>query len=164
MTSNRWNWFATSFKPNASSYQQIQSIMTTASGLKKKESLIFGFLGLGLQSISVSAVLAGKARGGNALGLEAINQTWFVLDTGHWLASADDEAHNATHIIHARIENVTITDGNYLPYEFMNDASYGQEVIKHYGTANVQKLKEIQKKYDLELFFERLVFGGFELP
>ena len=138
--------------------------MTTAPELKEIQSLTSGSLALGLQPISASAVLAGKARGGNTLGLESVNQTWFVLDTGHWFASVDEEAHNATRGIHARIENVTSTDGNYLPYQFMNDASYDQEVIGHYGAANVQKPKDVQKKYDPELVFQKLVSGGFKLP
>ena len=164
LTSNRWDWFATSFKPNATSYKQIESILTKAPELKQIESLTTGSLALGLQPISASAVLAGKARGGNALGLDSVNQTWFVLDTGHWFADDDEEAHNATREIHARIETVTHTDGNYLPYQFMNDASYDQEVIEHYGAANIQKLKEIQQEYDPELVFQKLVSGGFKLP
>ncbi|CAD6593166.1 MAG: hypothetical protein ASARMPRED_007094 [Alectoria sarmentosa] len=160
----RWDWFATSFQPNATSYKQIESIVTTAPELKEIESLTTGSLALGLQPISISAVLAGKARGGNALGLEGVNQTWFVLDTGHWFADDDEQAHDATRGIHAMIENVTNTDGNYVPYQFMGDASYDQDVIGHYGAVNVQKLKRIQEKYDPELVFQKLVSGGFKLP
>ncbi|MCJ1231631.1 hypothetical protein MMC12_008310, partial [Toensbergia leucococca] len=128
------------------------------------ESLNSGSLALGLQPISKSVVLAGEARGGNALGLECVNQTWFVLDTGHWFPEDDEAAHIATRGIHARIENATQSDGNYLPYQFMNDASYDQDVIAHYGAANVQRLRAVQRMYDPKLVFQRLVSGGFKLP
>ena len=164
LTSSRWDWFATSFKPSASSYQQIESILTTAPELNELESLTSGSLALGLQPISASAVLAGKARGGNPLGLETVNQTWFVLDTGHWFADGDETAHNATRDMHAKIEDVTHADGSYLPYQFMNDASYDQDVIGHYSAANVQKLRDVQRKYDPDLVFQKLVSGGFKLP
>ena len=92
-----------------------------------------------------------------------------MLDTGHWFGAAggdddDETAHNATRGMHAKIEDVTKADGSYLPYEFMNDASYDQDVIGHYGAANVQRLKEVQRRYDPELVFQKLVPGGFKLP
>lgn len=87
-----------------------------------------------------------------------------MLDTGHYSASADEDAHDATRGMHARIENVTHADGTYLPYQFMNDASYDQEVIAHYGAASVEKLREVQRMYDPGLVFQKLVAGGFKLP
>jgi len=159
----RWDWFATSFKPNASLYAQIEKIVTTAPELKTIASVTAGSMALGLQPNSASLVHAGLARGGNALGLQPINQTWFVLDTGHWFSDGDDAAHDATRAIHAKIEDVTRSDGNYLPYQFMNDASYDQDVIAHYGAANVQKLKAVQRRYDPDLVFQKLVPGGFKL-
>ena len=121
-------------------------------------------MALGLQPNSASMVFAGNARGGNALGLQAVNQTWFVLDTGHEFSSDDESAHEVTREILARIENVSKSEGNYLPYLFMNDASYDQDVIGHYGTANVKRLKSVQRVYDPELVFQKLVPGGFKLP
>ena len=138
--------------------------MVTAPELQQIKSLNAGSLALGLQPISASVVLAGNARGGNALGLQSVDQTWFVLDTGHWLPEGDQEAHNATRGIHARIENLTKENGNYLPYQFMNDASYDQPVIAHYGEASVEKLRKVQRLYDPNLVFQRLVTGGFKLP
>ncbi|KAL8654751.1 MAG: hypothetical protein Q9226_003315 [Calogaya cf. arnoldii] len=160
----RFDWFATSFKPDASLYSQIEKLTTTAPELGSISSLTAGSLALGLQPISSSVVAAGRARGGNALNLEAIDQTWFVLDIAYWFPEHGQAAHDSTRRLHTKIENITKDSGKYLPYQFMNDASYDQEVIRHYGEVNVQRLRSVQKKYDAELVFQKLVPGGFKLP
>ena len=137
--------------------------MTTAPELKEIGSLTSGTMALGLQPISSSLVRAGKARGGNALGLESVNQTWFVLDTGWWDKDGDETAHNATRAINKRIEDAARSSGKDVPYLFMNDASWDQDVIGHYGAESVQKLQEVQRKYDPEHVFQKLAFGGFKL-
>ena len=160
----RWDWHATSFRPDAALYQQIANITMMAPQLKQIESLNSGSLALGLQPISSSAVQAGYARGSNSLGLEAVNQTWFVLDVGWNDASGDMMAHNATAAIKLQVEAASKQRGKYVEYVFMNDASYSQDVVGHYGAANVQKLQAVQKKYDPALVFDRLVPGGFKVP
>ena len=102
--------------------------------------------------------------GGNALGLQNVNQTWFVLDVGWWHPSDDDVVHNATRAIHDRIRQEAKSEGKLLEYIFMNDASYDQDVIKHYGAKNVKQLREVQRKYDPKRVFQNLVSGGFKLP
>ncbi|KAI9784387.1 MAG: hypothetical protein M1816_000858 [Peltula sp. TS41687] len=161
---SRWDWFATSFKPDASLYKEVETIVTTAPELEEIKSLTSGSMVLGMQPISSSLVDAGNARGGNALGLECINQTWFVLDAGWSFSNGDETAHNATRAIHDRIEDAGKSDGNYVPYIFMNDASWDQEVIGHYGAENVRRLWEVQRKYDPECVFQELASGGFKLP
>lgn len=160
----RWDWFATSFKPSASLYDEARAIVTTAPELEEIKSLTSGTMVLGLQPISSSLVRAGDARGGNALGLDCVNQTWFVLDSGWSFSHGDQTAHNATGAITDRIENAARTDGNYVPYIFMNDASWDQDVMGHYGAENVRKLREVQRKYDPNRVFQKLVLGGFKLP
>jgi hypothetical protein len=160
----RFDWFATSFTPNASLYQEIASIASTAPELQAIKSLTSGSLALGVQPISASAVLAGHARGTNALGLEAVNQTWLVLDVGHWFRDGDEKAHDAARSIHSRIEDAARGNGNYLRYRFMNDASYDQRVIAHYGEESVEKLGVVRTRYDADSVFQRLVRGGFKLP
>ncbi|MCJ1383197.1 hypothetical protein MMC17_006310 [Xylographa soralifera] len=160
----RWDWHATSFLPDAELYQEIANITTTAPELKQIESLTSGTLTLGVQPISASVAQAGMARGGNALGLEAVNQNWFVLDVGWNDPSGDKIAHDATASIKAKIEAASIERGKYIEYIFMNDASYSQDVIGHYGWANVERLRAVQKKYDPDLVFDKLVNGGFKVP
>ena len=117
--------------------------MTSPQNLEEIGMLLSGSLAIGVQPISSSVVHAGVARGGNPLGLKAINQTWFVLDTGWDNASGDIDAHNATRNIHDQIEVASKAEGRYLDYTFMNDASWSQDVFRHYGTANVQRLRDI---------------------
>lgn len=121
-------------------------------------------MALGLQPISSSLVRAGNARGGSPLGLDNVNQTWFVLDSGWSFPNSDATVHNATRAMKDRIESEAKTEGTYVPYIFMNDASWDQDVIGHYGAESVRRLKEVQRKYDPELVFQNLVSGGFKLP
>lgn len=63
-----------------------------------------------------------------------------------------------------QVEESSKSNGLYLDYLFMNDASKDQEVIAHYGDENVQKLKIIAAKYDPMRVFQTLESGGFKLP
>ena len=164
LTSCRIDWFTTTFKPTVSLFSQIDHILKTAPELQALKALTAGALALAIQPISASVSRAGAHRGGNALGLQASDQTWFTLDTAYWSSTDDEAAHNATRGILARIESATRADGNYLPYQFMNDASYDQNVIEHYGAGNVRRLKTVQRNYDPDLVFRKLVPGGFKLP
>ena len=138
--------------------------MMAAPELADIAKLTSGTIALGFQPISSGVVRAGYARGGNALGLESVDQTWFFLDTGWHFADGDTTAHNATRAINDRIETASRAAGFYLPYIFMNDASWDQNVIAHYGMKSVQRLREVQRKYDPEKVFQKLVSGGFKLP
>ena len=160
----RWDWHATSFEPDSDLYAEIANITLTAPELKKIASLTSGSLALGLQPITTNAVLAGQARGGNALGLKPINQTWFVLDVGWNDPSGDEIAHNATASMRAKVEQASKNANKYIEYIFMNDASYSQDVIAHYGADNVEKMRAVQRKYDPASVFNRLVSGGFKVP
>ncbi|KAI4195361.1 MAG: hypothetical protein LQ350_007230 [Teloschistes chrysophthalmus] len=160
----RVDWLTTTFKPGSSAYTQIASIMGAAPELQSISSVESGSFALAHQPIDASAIHAGNQRGGNALGLQAERQTWFAFDTAHWRADNDKAVHSATQKLHAKVESITKKDGSYLPYLFMNDASYDQDVIGHYGAANVQRLKAVQARYDPDLVFQKLVPGGFKLP
>ncbi|OTA98692.1 hypothetical protein M426DRAFT_69295 [Hypoxylon sp. CI-4A] len=160
----RADWRATSFEPDQSLYSTIESIITQSPELKQIESVTSGSLAFGLQPISTSLVEAGRKRGGNALGLQSVNQTWWVLDSLWWSPDDDQSVHDATRTMIDGIETDAKNRGKYLEYQFMNDASWDQPVIAHYGEENVQKLKEVQARYDPDLVFQRLVPGGFKLP
>ena len=160
---NRWDWFSTSFTPDVRLYSDIVSILTTSPELATMKSLTSGTLALGLQPISTNLVNAGKTRGGNALGLSSVNQTWFVLDSGWWNPSDDVTVHNSTRTLINKVEQSSRRRGKYVEYIFANDASWDQDVIGHYGAGNVKKMKDVQRKYDPDLVFQKLVPGGFKL-
>lgn len=86
-----------------------------------------------------------------------------MLDIG-WEKSTDDaKAHNLTRSLKNRIEKASVDAGQYVEYIFMNDASWDQEVIAHYGDESVERLKAVRDKYDPGEIFQRLVKGGFKL-
>ncbi|CAG8898819.1 unnamed protein product [Penicillium egyptiacum] len=161
-----WDWHATSFMPNSAFSDKLSTMMTNASEVSTISSLNTGTLVLGLQPISTSLIEAGQARGSNSsntLGLTPRNQTWLVLDVGWHFQSDDNAAHAAGGALNDRIERASVKSGNYVDYVFVNDASWDQDVIKHYGPCNVARLKRVREAYDPSAVFQRLVPGGFKL-
>ncbi|KAL9075850.1 MAG: hypothetical protein Q9157_003840 [Trypethelium eluteriae] len=157
----RVDWRSKSFEPDDALYKSLNSIMTGSAFLQEITDVTNGTVALGLQPISASVIEAGFARGGNALGLSAINQTWYVIDSGWWDEEYDEMVHFATRDLVNQIGNQSNTPDSFI---FMNDASYDQDVIGHYGKENVAKLTEVQAKYDPDQIFQKLVPGGFKLP
>ncbi|RYC59539.1 hypothetical protein CHU98_g6678 [Xylaria longipes] len=160
----RLNWYATSFKTDATLFKTVEKIVTTSPELDTIRNLTAGSIAVGWQPISTSAIAAGHARGGNALGLENANQTWLAIDVGWWHASDDAAANEATASLIARVEDAAKSSGQYVDYIFMNDAAVAQNVIGHYGAGNVARLRAVQRRYDPRNIFQKLVPGGFKLP
>ncbi|AEO70942.1 uncharacterized protein THITE_122381 [Thermothielavioides terrestris NRRL 8126] len=162
----RWTWYDTSFRPNASLYAEISALLApSAPEVSAVAGAASGSLIMAVQPISASAVLAGRARrGGNALGLEAVEQTWWSVSAG-W-ASADDDGvvDGAVHALRDKIDALAARSGTRLDYLFMNDANARQEVIASYGPENVRRLWEVARRYDPHGVFQRLVPGGQKLP
>jgi hypothetical protein len=144
-------------------YEKIWSIISTAPETAQLKALSAGTLVLGIQPISSNLVQAGIDRGENVLGLDKINQTWLVLDIGWWKEEDDAVAHNATRSLLNKIEQATKAEDTYMRYIFMNDASWDQPVIDHYGTNNVRRMRQVRSKYDPKSVFYNLVPGGFKL-
>ncbi|TGJ87169.1 hypothetical protein E0Z10_g1588 [Xylaria hypoxylon] len=161
----RLNWYATSFKTDATLFKAVEKIVTgTSPELDAIRNLTAGSIAVGWQPISTSAITAGHARGGNTLGLENTNQTWFVIDVGWWDAEDDAVANEAAASLVAKVEDAAKSSGQYVDYIFMNDAAVTQDVIGHYGNGNVAKLRAVQRRYDPREVFQKLVPGGFKLP
>ncbi|KAI1657067.1 FAD-binding domain-containing protein [Daldinia decipiens] len=160
----RIDWFTTTLTPNKELYDKIGSIVTTSKALDKIRSATAGSTSFSIQPISSSVIEAGNAKGGNALGLTAVNQTWFKVDSG-WLWPDEDEiVHSGSTQLIGEVQAAAKESGNSLRYIFMNDASWDQKVIDHYGTNNVRKFRRIQREYDPDLVFQRLVPGGYKIP
>ncbi|KAI4218277.1 MAG: hypothetical protein L6R36_009037, partial [Xanthoria steineri] len=160
----RWDWFSTTFRPTASLYQKIGDIVTKAPELAAIQSTAGGSLAIGVQPITTNLIQAGNKHGGNSLGLPNINQTWFVLDAGWINADGDAMIHNATRALNNRIEDASRGEGVYEPYQFMNDASWDQDVISRYGVEGQRNMRRVQRKYDPDMVFQNLVSGGWKLP
>lgn len=117
------------------------------------------------QPVSAHLVEAGRAAGGgNALGLEAVAQSWFHLDL-LWGRAEDDAAVTAAAgAMHAEIEAAARARGGHLPYVFMNDANEGQDVLAGYGAESGRRMREVREHYDPHGVFERKMAGAFKLP
>jgi hypothetical protein len=163
LTTIRWDWHTTSFKPSRAIYEKINSIIDTAPEVTQLSKLTGGTLVLGFQPISASLVQAGLDRGGNVLGHDKVDQTWLVLDGGWFNEKDDKKAHELVAAIMKKIEKETKKANAYIRYQFMNDASWDQPVIDHYGTNNVRFLRQVRRKYDPSMVFKKLVTGGFKL-
>lgn len=136
----------------------------TSTAVDVMKSVPGGFMAATIQPISASVAERGKVRSeGNALGLEAVDQTWLAFSTA-WLWPEDDtKVHTIGDGILGEVNAAAEAGGNRLPFLFMNDASWNQDVIASYGEENVQRLRKVQKHYDPDLVFQRLVPRGFKL-
>ncbi|KAI1413420.1 putative FAD-binding oxidoreductase [Hypoxylon sp. FL1857] len=160
----RFDWHATSFKLEKSLYSEIGNIITTSPSVEAVKAVTAGLMVIILQPISSRSVEIGRAsNGGNALGLEAVNQTWLSTATGWWFPDDDQTVHNAGSSMVDQFVTTATNRGDHVPYLFMNDASWDQDVIGSYGEENNKRLREIQSRYDPSFVFQRLVPGGFKL-
>lgn len=139
-------------------------LIYSAPELEALSNKTLGTLNMGWQPIAASAAAQGYDKGGNSLGLEETPQVWMALNTG-WGDSADDEAvHAIPKAIMDRVEQLTGKSAAHIEYEFMNDASWDQEVLKNYGPENVARFQAVSKKYDPSGMFQNLVPGGWKIP
>lgn len=139
-------------------------MITSSPAASEFGGITGGTLVVAMQPISLSVVLAGNKRGGNALGLQPTNQTWVVIDAGWYLTEDEPKAHNLSMSLNNQMEEAALKAGQHLPYVFMNDASYDQAVIASYGAENVERMRDVQRIYDPDQVFQELVPGGFKLP
>ncbi|KAI0160007.1 putative FAD-binding oxidoreductase [Hypoxylon sp. FL1284] len=160
----RVNWFSASFETDKDLFGEVADIVSKGHELDQLTNLTAGSLAFGWQPISSSAILASEATGGNALGLEPVNQTWIVLDVGWWDAEDDEKAHDYATSMISRIDDASKSRDKYVDYIFMNDAAADQPVIESYGAENVAKLRNTAAKYDPAGVFQHLAAGGFKLP
>lgn len=143
-------------------YGTIAQVVLNSTSTAAIKSVVAGLVVLTFQPVSSRTVQIGQEKG-NTLGLSAVNQTWMAVNTGWWYADDDERVHAAARDLWSDIRDVTTAQGTSLPYLFMNDASWEQDVISGYGQSNVGKMKEIQAFYDPESVFQKLVPGGFKL-
>ncbi|KAH9887171.1 putative FAD-binding oxidoreductase [Xylariomycetidae sp. FL2044] len=160
----RVEWTTTTFQPSKEMYSSVKEIFANSALVDEMRGLTAGTGIFTLQGVTGNAVKQGNLRGGNALGLEPVPQTWFHTDIGWWFPEDDAKAHSTIRGLTEQVETASRERGLYLPYLFMNDASIDQQVIRHYGDQKVGRLNKVQRKYDPGRVFQRLVPGGFKLP
>jgi hypothetical protein len=139
-------------------YGTVADIISNSGALETMQALEGGFLSASVQPISSRA-----AGGHNPLSLQAVDQTWLAFSTAWQRPEDDTTAHGAGRTIVSEVERAAGADGGRLPYLFMNDASWDQDVISGYGDENIRKMKLVQERYDPTGVFQSLVPGGFKL-
>lgn len=77
--------------------------------------------------------------------------------------STDAAAHKALNSLGTHIQSSAEKSGKLLDYQFMNDASYTQNILDSYGAENTEALKKVAKKYDPKSVFQKLQNDGFLL-
>jgi hypothetical protein len=157
-----FNWLTTSFEMDQATYGTIAQVVLNSTSTAAIESVVARIVVLTFQPVSSRTVHIGQEKG-NTLGLSAVDQTWMAVNTGWWFADDDELVHAAARDLWSDIRDATTAQDTSLPYLFMNDASWEQDVISSYGQSNVGKMKEVQAFYDPESVFQKLVPGGFKL-
>ncbi|KAK6544881.1 hypothetical protein TWF694_001560 [Orbilia ellipsospora] len=113
------------------------------------------------QPITTDTVKVGNTYGGNILGISAKSQIWLNI-VAEWLDPAYDAfMFNATKFILDETDKYAKSLNKYLPFVFLNDASYDQKVLQGYGTQNFAKIIQVSKKYDKAQTFQKLQGNGY---
>lgn len=121
---------------------------------------------LAFQPITLKAVQAGVARGGNSLGLEGNTKTMAVINLTHqWANPGSDAAIIAAldKVLAACIAKAKAMN-SYHPYYYLNYGRVEDNVIKNYGAASVSRLQAARRKYDPYNMFRDQLQGGHKIP
>ncbi|KAI4159471.1 MAG: hypothetical protein LQ342_006550 [Letrouitia transgressa] len=155
----RYNTCSATLKPNVAAYQQSYSKWLSISSKAAKD--YNAMMTYGVQPFTSQAARHGDTRGGNALGLDKVSQAWFA-GTVIWQNERDDAAAQESLLAAcAAVRDAAASNKVLLPFLFMNDANYAQNVLASYGSASLAFLKAVAKKYDPSGVFQTQQNGGF---
>ncbi|KAK6531739.1 hypothetical protein TWF694_002914 [Orbilia ellipsospora] len=150
---------------SASMYKDMWNIWNT--NVASKFSTVAGFQGtIAFQPITTTNIAAGKAAGGNSLGLDNNTGTMAIINLTHqWSNSANDAAILAAlDSTLALLVSYAKSKGIYHPYYYLNYARKQDNPIGSYGSASVSAMRTVSRKYDPLGVFQDLVPGGFKIP
>ena len=150
---------STLLEPDLKTYQQSYSQHT---GIAAQVAASFnGAMTWTVQPLQSRAAEIGYQRGGNALGLSNVSQSWFTASV-QWESDSDTQAaFAAVQATCGAVKNASVTNRVSLPNLFQNDANYAQNVLASYGAANLARLAATSVKYDPQRVFQRLQNSGF---
>ncbi|KAJ3464807.1 hypothetical protein MRS44_009593 [Fusarium solani] len=122
-----------------------------------------------IQPIGAACIQAGKAKGGNVMGLQGTPQCCIYLTgwvfTCEWPKGEceDAAAQKAVDSIVQNVESMAREKGLLLDFLLPNFAGASQKVLRSYGDGSVRLMKELAAKYDPESVFQNFQHGGFLL-
>jgi hypothetical protein len=100
---------------------------------------------------------------GMPMAIERVPQFW-VEESVSWKDGAGTpEIDKFLVDVNKEVEGQLVQKRLALDYLYLNDAEKGQKVFEGYGKRNVQKMKEIRRKYDPKNVFTELMPGGFKV-
>lgn len=101
----------------------------------------------------------------NALGLADRTESLVIVELfASWAHTADDALVNSTVLaLLDSINNQAGKLGGVDPYLFAKYAGKGQDVIGGYGTASVNRLKQVRQEVDPKGIFTNLVPDGYKI-
>ena len=104
--------------------------------------------------------------GGNITGVQNQTEDGLLFQASAMVRTAEQEAF-AYPKIKAWIEEIKVfaatIEGGNLPWIYLNYADKSQDPLSSYGKENLQKLREVSKRYDPQQVFQRLCAGGFKI-
>ncbi|KAL4864870.1 hypothetical protein BDV12DRAFT_188602 [Aspergillus spectabilis] len=106
-----------------------------------------------------------EARGGNVLGLERFNESMLNVAYDYsWDDEADDDLfYGLAKSARIGLDEYTQSTGLYNEYVYLNYAGDTQKPLRGYGADNMAFLHQVQRKYDPNGVFQRLMPGGFKI-
>ncbi|KAL4804248.1 hypothetical protein BDV18DRAFT_162011 [Aspergillus unguis] len=116
-----------------------------------------------IQPMSSLTVKVAREKGGNPLGIEDVGQQWLLVMADYTDPGNEPRIRAAVRKIIDAVEETAKRDNTYLPFKYANYASRDQDPLAGYGRENLQKLKDIARRYDPEGIFQRLQGGGWLL-
>lgn len=108
----------------------------------------------------------GVARGGNVLGLDAIEGDSLLWLLSCTVSTAEQEVilHQKASAFAADLAAFASSVNGLSDWQYINYVDPSQDPIRSYGETNVKFLREVSAKYDPTGFFQTRQAGGFKLP
>jgi hypothetical protein len=158
-TPGRRQFFAVSHKTSLDVYQAVYNNFLE---IAPQANASFGAaLSWGIQPWTSQASRHGLDK--NPLGLTPVSQNWMSGVIEWYDPAADQKAYDTINILQKTSKEASVKVDKDLDFIFMNDANYGQNVLRGYGEENLARLKQISKKYDPTQLFQRQQEQGFLL-
>lgn len=156
-------WITATYRLNATLISRIYDIFL--SEVPQARSVKGGGIGLNFQPITLEIINHFGKNGGNPLGMHSEDEPLMIV--GHvlqWSNPADDALmHKVGYAILERGVEEAKKMGLWHRYIYQNYAGREQDVFAGYGGENRERLVEIQRRYDPEGVFSRLLPGGFKV-
>ncbi|OJD36447.1 fad linked oxidase-like protein [Diplodia corticola] len=151
---------AVSTKPDLSLYEEAyEAWLDISQEMMSKFDCMMTF---GIQPVTSSTVKITN-RKSNPLNLSPESQQWFTSVIQWQDDSADALAHEAVHRSGGAMRDIARRKGLLLDFVFLNDATWDQSPLASYGSANLEKLRELSQRYDPLRVFQKLQGNGFLL-